>query len=80
MTRAAATSESESPGGAHGVPAGGTELPRPRSSVVGVVVVAAAATGLGGTDGSVSVSIVLLRLVNSRTTCYVRSICQSEVW
>ena len=60
MTRA--TSESESPGGVHGgPPAGGIRL---RS----IVVVAAA--GLGGTDGSVSVSFVLLRLVNSRTTCY----------
>jgi hypothetical protein len=62
MTRA--TSESESPGGAHGAPAGG---PRLRSIVV------AAATGLDGTDGSVSVSFVLLlRLINSRTLCYAR--------
>ena len=64
MTRA--TSESESPRGAHGTPVGGTGL-RVRSIVV------AAATGLDGTDGSVSVSFVqLLRLVNSRTICYAR--------
>ena len=67
MTRA--TSQSESPRGAHGAPAGGIG---PRSIVVPAV------TGLGGTDGSVSVSFVLLRLVNSRTICYAR-ICGSEV-
>jgi hypothetical protein len=66
-----ATSESESPGGAHGEPAGGTGLLRS-------VDVKAATTGLDGTDGSVSVSYVLLRLVNSRTICYVR-IWRSEV-
>jgi hypothetical protein len=55
-----ATRESESPGGAHGAPPGGIGL---RSIVV------AAATGLGGTDGSVSVSFVLPRLENSCTIC-----------
>jgi hypothetical protein len=59
MTRA----KSESPGGAHGAPPGGPLLPS---------IVVAAATGLGGTDGSVSVSIVLLRRVNSRVICYAR--------
>jgi hypothetical protein len=63
-------SESESPGGAQGEPAGGTVFLL-RSIVV------KAATGLDGADGSVSVSFVLLRLVNSRTICYVR-ICRSE--
>lgn len=69
MTRATRESEGESPGGAHDAPAGGIW---PRSIVV------AAATGLDGTDGSESVSIVLLRRVNSRTICYAR-ICRSEV-
>ena len=61
---------SESDGGAQGEPAGGTGFLRS--------IVVKAATGLDGTDGSVSVSFVLLRLVNSRTICYVR-ICRSEV-
>lgn len=60
MTRAM----SERPGGDHGAPPGGPVLLS--------IVVAAAATGLGGTDGSVSVSIVLLRRVNSRAICYTR--------
>ena len=54
---------SENPRGAQGAPVGGIG---PRSIVV------AAAVGLDGTDGSVSVSFVLLRLVNSRTICYAR--------
>jgi hypothetical protein len=64
MTRATSESESEnkSPGGAHGVP-GGAGL---RS-----IVVVATAIGLDGADGSVSVSFVLLRLVNSRTISYI---------
>ena len=68
MTRAT----SERPGGAHGAPPGGPLLP----SIVAAVV---AATGLGGTDGSVSVSIVLLRRVNSRAICYARIFVPPQV-
>jgi hypothetical protein len=65
MTRA--TSESKSPGGVHGELAGGAAGLRS-------IALAAGATGLDGTDGSVSVSfVVLLRLVNSRTIRYARS-------
>lgn len=53
---------SESPGGVHGAPAGSTGL----CSM-------AAAIGLDGT-----VSVVLLCLVDSCTTCYVH-MCRSEV-
>ncbi len=71
MMRATNESESvsKSPRGAHGVP-GGAGL---RS-----IVVVAATIGLDGADGSVSVSFVLLRLVNSRTISYIllcRRIC-----
>ena len=69
MTRAT----SERPGGAHGAPPGGPLLP----SIVAAAV--AAATGLGGTDGSVSVSIVLLRRVNSRAICYARIVVPPQV-
>lgn len=63
------TATSESPCGVHGAPAGGTGL---RSESIAV------ATGLGGTEGSVSVSFVLLlRLIKSRTICYMR-VCTEE--
>ena len=71
MMRVAATSECESPGGAQGELEGGAAAGLWRSIALAACACACACAtgldGLDGTDGSVSVSfVVLLRLVNSR--------------